>query len=67
MSHPIPVALRPAFVKHMRAHDLDSLPDGAWFHNLEQAAQEFMNNHKLTKPWHCANEATHRYLREAND
>ena len=33
---------------------------------LEQAAQEFLNEHKLTKPWHCANTATHRYLRSKN-
>ena len=48
----------------MEAHDFDNLPDGAWFHCLEQAAQEFLNKHKLTKP--CANTATHRYLRGKN-
>ena len=64
MSHPATTKLREEFTKHMEAHDFDNLPDGAWFHCLEQAAQEFLNKHKLTKP--CANTATHRYLRGKN-
>lgn len=50
----------------MEAHDFDDLPDGAWFYCLEQAAQEFLNKYHLTKPWHCANTATHRYLKGKN-
>jgi hypothetical protein len=66
MSHPVPVKLREKFTKHMEAHDFDDLPYGAWFHCLEQAAQEFLNKYNLTKPWHCANTATHRYLKGKN-
>lgn len=62
MSNPIPKALRPAFLAHMQAHDLDDLPDGAWFANLEAAAQQFMDTHQLTEPWMCNNTATHWYL-----
>ncbi len=66
MSHPVPTKLREEFNKHMKAHDRDNLPDGAWFYYLEQAAQEFLNKYNLTKPWHCANTATHHYLRGKN-
>lgn len=62
MSHPIPKGLRAKFTAHMEAHDFDHLPDGAWFQTLVDAAQSFMTAHDLTKPWHCANTAAHRYL-----
>jgi len=63
MSHPIPTKLRPAFMAHMEAHDRDDLPDGAWFYELEQAAEFFMMAHELWQPWRCPNDAAHRYLK----
>ena len=44
---PIPVRLRDKFIAHMVASDFDDMPDGAWFYTLEQAAEQFMRQHKL--------------------
>lgn len=62
MSHPIPKRLREKFQAHMKAHDNEALSDGAWFHQLEQAAEAFMEEHGLNQPWRCPNDAVHRYL-----
>lgn len=43
----------------MRLHDHEDLPDGAWFAMLEEAAQQFMDDHKLRG---CNNSAVHQYL-----
>lgn len=61
MSQPIPVRLRPAFVAHMEPHDLDDLPDGAWFANLEAAALRFIQRNGLK--WADENDAVHQYLK----
>lgn len=45
----------------MEAHDWDDLPDGAWFANLEDAAERFCKNYKLH--FACRNSAAHQYLR----
>ena len=58
--NPIPARLRDKFIAHMVAHDCDDMPDGAWFYTLEQAAEQFMRQHKL--PGDC-NDAAHQYLR----
>jgi hypothetical protein len=60
MSKPIPVRLRPEFVAYMAPHDLDALPDGAWFANLEAAAFRFIHQHKLK--WAEENDAVFQYL-----
>jgi hypothetical protein len=60
MSKAIPVRLRAEFVAYMEANDLDSLPDGAWFANLEAAALRFIRQHKLK--WADENDAVHQYL-----
>ena len=60
-NNPIPVSLREKFKAHMEAHDWDDLPDGAWFANLEDAAERFCKNYKLH--FACRNSATHQYLR----
>ena len=62
--NPIPQWLRPQFFAHMAEHDDDSLPDGAWFQRLEDAALDFMQKNRLMQPWRCTNNATHQYLRE---
>ena len=59
---PIPPALRQEFMAHMEAHDFDDMPDGAWFATLENAAQQFMDSHKLKG---CNNTAAHQYLSAA--
>lgn len=63
MSNPIPAGLRQQFMAFMEVHDHDDLPDGAWFATLEQAAQQFMDDHGLNKRWMCNNDAAHQYLR----
>lgn len=62
-NNPIPVRLRAEFVGFMAAHDMDELPDGAWFAVLEDAAQTFIDQHKLRHA--CNNSAAHQYLRLA--
>lgn len=62
-NNPIPTRLREKFKDHMAEHDMDDLPDGAWFAVLEEAAGCFMRKHGLTFPWQCPNTATHQYLR----
>jgi hypothetical protein len=62
MAKPIPAGLRNKFVSFMDAHDIEDLPDGAWFANLEAAAQKFMDTHGLTQKWMCNNDATFQYL-----
>lgn len=44
-----PEDLKDEFMGFMSANDHDDLPDGAWFHLLEQAAEEFIKKHKLKK------------------
>lgn len=61
MSGKIPVRLRPKFVAHMKAMDNDDLPDGAWFANLEAAAQQFIDTYRLK--WVDCNDAAHQYLK----
>ena len=63
LNNPIPVRLRPKFFAHMAAHDNDDLPDGAWFANLEAAAEQFMKQHKLNGRWQDPNSAAHQYIR----
>lgn len=60
-NNPIPVRLRDDFVAHMAAHDFDSMSDGAWFATLEDAAQRFIDKHRLK--FACNNSAAHQYLR----
>jgi hypothetical protein len=63
MSTPIPKHLSQEFVAYMGAHDFDDMPDGAWFCMLEEAAQQFLDQHKLKG---CNNDAAHQYLREVS-
>lgn len=44
----------------MIPYDKDDLPDGAWFHLLEESAEEFIKSRKL-KGWD-ANSLVHHYL-----
>lgn len=63
-NRPIPARLEDKFKAHMDAHNLDSLPDGAWFATLEAAAADFMRSHRLHG---CENNATHQYLLAQRD
>ena len=63
MANPIPAPLRQRFMVFMEAHDIADLPDGAWFANLEAAAQAFMDANGLTQKWMCNNDAAHQYLK----
>jgi hypothetical protein len=57
----LPNHLKDEFLGFMEAHDLDDLPDGAWFAVLEQAAESFIKEHKLKR---CdENDLAHLYLR----
>ena len=56
----IPEHLKDEFLGFMRAANDDSLPDGAWWAKLEDAAEEFMRQHKLGDD---ANGAVLLYLR----
>lgn len=60
-NNPIPVRMRPDFLAHMDAHNMDDLPDGAWFQVLEDAAAEFIKRNRLR--FVDENTATHQYLR----
>lgn len=60
-NNPIPVRLRDQFRAHMDAFNNDDLPDGAWFGVLEEAAQQFIDRHRIK--WACNNSAAHQYLR----
>ena len=60
-NNPIPVRLRDAFVAHMVSHDFEHLSDGAWFAVLEDAAQQFIDKHRLKFAYN--NSAAHQYLR----
>ena len=61
MDKQIPYALRFEFDAFMDAHNFGDLPDGAWFQCLEDAAQEFIDNHKLRGL--DANDIAHEYVR----
>lgn len=63
----IPMRLRERFKAHMAAHDNDDLPDGAWWAVLEEAAQKFLDTHRINKPWQDANSAAHQYIRMLNE
>ena len=60
-NNPIPVRLRDEFKAYMEANDFYDLPDGAWFANLETAAQKFIDKHHLR--FADNNSAAHQYLR----
>lgn len=60
MSNPIPSHLVAEFRGRMESADDDDAPDGAWFQRLEDAARDFMREHKLRG---CANDAAHQYVR----
>jgi len=55
----IPKHLREEFMSYMEAHDNDDLPDGAWFCVLENAGEQFLQEHK---PKGDGNDAAHLYL-----
>jgi hypothetical protein len=59
---PIPQRLLTEFLACMAAADDDDAPDGAWFQMLEDAAGEFMRQHKLRGD---TNDAAQQYLKEA--
>lgn len=52
-------AVRSEFVAYMSAHDMDDLPDGAWWQVLEDAATTFLEEHKIK---YDSNSATHKFL-----
>lgn len=55
----IPQRLMPEFLAHMEAHDLEDLPDGAWFAVLTDAAEAFLRKHNLRGD---SNDAVFDYL-----
>lgn len=55
----IPEKQEPDFFVWMDAHNHATLPDGAWFATLEDAAQVFMDTNKIKG---CNNTAVHEYL-----
>lgn len=57
--NPIPEHLLSEFRGYMEAADDDDAPDGAWFQMLEDAARQFMDDHKVKG---CANTAAHQYI-----
>lgn len=61
---PIPVRLREKFIAHMDAAELDELPDGAWWAVQEEAAQAFIDMHRLK--YADANCAAHQWVRLKN-
>lgn len=61
MANPIPVRLRGEFQGFMDAHNIDDLPDGAWWCHLEEAAETFIKQKKLK--WADSNGAVHQYLK----
>lgn len=60
-NNPIPTRLREKFIGAMQEADNDDLPDGAWFAVLEDAAQRFIDKHRLQ--FADNNTAVHQYLR----
>lgn len=60
-NNPIPVRLRDKFVAHMDAAEIDDLPDGAWQAVMEEAAQGFIDRHRLK--FADANTSMHQWIR----
>jgi hypothetical protein len=51
--------MMPEFLAALDAANDNDLPDGAWWHMLEDAADEFMREHHLRG---CRNSATHQWI-----
>lgn len=60
--NPIPRKLHDEFVGYVSGADAGDAPDGAWWAMLENAAEQFLENHNLHGD---SNEAVHQYLRLA--
>jgi len=65
-THNIPKKLHAEFICWMELGDHfdDDMSDGAWFAYLENAAQNFMDEHKIKGD---SNEAVHFYLKTVNE
>ncbi len=61
ISRSIPVGLRAKFHAWMEAHNIDSMSDGAWFYTLEQAGNQFCEDHNIT--YMDGNDCAHYYLK----
>jgi hypothetical protein len=52
-------------IAFMAPYDMDDLPDGAWFHILEETAEEFIESRRL-KGWD-ENSLVHYYLNHKSE